>query len=544
MDNKNFSAEDDRKLISQYEMRYSDLRALQDNYVPLYNEIAVLGDPRNAYFRVEKSPGNLSHLTAKTDDTLQANLPLHASVMNSLLTPAAYLWHSMVFSDPEIQAQFGQQLSVQNMFIYKKRYSSFSNFVCAINTVYMNNALYGWYVMELSKDIAHKQVTYRALPIKEFVIDQNERGFVDTFYRKVKFTYRQLRQLFPDYVPNCAKDQANSDYPYQYLNRTMELLHVVEPSIEHNRKFDSVYIDLTERRIIKKTVEPYCKYIAGRAATFSNTNDPYGFSPVMSVLPSTKNLNAVSFDIVKAAHHASRFDLLAGDDIVNPKNYPDVTSIINGGIDSEGRPQVSVLSQRDLPTLDYMIQGWQKRIKDALFVDMFASLQETQSRSATDAMLKANERANIIAPMGDRFSRELLQPMIELELQMYSEMKVLPEFPEQAAGAHFDIVLDNPMLRGQRLDSAQAIMNLGSSYAQIQPFDTEFNLERTSRYLASAYNVPLEVFNTPEEKQQLIDERQAAAEQQQMIENANKVGAGIKNLAEAGNIMDNSGGQQ
>ena len=534
--------EDERRLITQYEQRFSDLRSLQDNYVPLYNEIAVLGDPRNAYFRVEKSPGNLSHLTAKTDDTLQANLPLHASVMNSLLTPAAYVWHSMIFSDPEIQAQYGQALAVQNMFIYKKRYSSLSNFVCAINTIYMNNALYGWYVMELSKDISHKQVTYRALPIKEFVIDQNERGFVDTFYRKVKMTYRQLRQLFPNYVPNCAKDAATSEYPYQYLNKSMELLHVVEPSIEHSRKFDSVYIDLSERKIIKKTVEPYCKYIAGRAATFSNTNDPYGFSPVMSVLPSTKNLNAVSFDIVKAAHHASRFDLLAGDDIINPKNYPDVTSIINGGIDSEGRPQVSVLNQRDLPTLDYMIQGWQKRIKDALFVDMFASLQETQSRSATDAMLKANERANIIAPMGDRFARELLQPMIELELKMYAEMNALPEFSAELSGAAFDIVLDNPMLRGQRLDSAEAILKLGTSYAQIQPFDAEFNLERAGKYLAEAYNVPLTVFNTPEEKKAILEERAAAAEQQEMMENANNIGAGIKNVVEATNLQN--GGQQ
>lgn len=531
--------EDDRKLISRYEQRYSDLRSLQDNYIPLYNELAVLGDPRNAYFRVEKSPGNLSHLTAKTDDTLQANLPLHASVMNSLLTPAAYVWHSMVFSDPQIQEQYGSELAVQNMYIYKRRYSAMSNFVCAINTIYMNNALYGWYVMELSKDIAHKQVTYRALPIKEFVIDQNERGFVDTFYRKVKMSYRKLKQMFPDYIPNCAKDQENSDYPYQYLNRTMELLHVVEPSLEHNRKFDSVYIDLTERRIIKKTVEPYSKYIAGRASTFANTNDPYGFSPVMSVLPSTKNLNAVSFDIVKAAHHASRYDLLAGEDIINPKNYSDVTSIINGGIDSEGRPQVSVLNQRDLPTLDYMIQGWQKRIKDALFVDMFASLQDTQSRSATDAMLKANERANIIAPMGDRFARELLQPMIELELKMYAEMRALPTFPDEVVGANFDVVLDNPMLRGQRLDSAQAIMNVGSTYAQIQQFSDEFNLERTVTYLAEAYNVPKTVFNTPEEKQRVLDERQAQMEQQQLVENANKIGSGMKNLVEAQNLQEN-----
>lgn len=528
--------EDESKFISRYETRYSDLASMQTNYLRLYDELAVLGDPRNAYFRVQRSPGDLSQLTPKTDDTLQSCLPLHAAVMNSLLTPAAYLWHSMAFSDASLQAQYGNRLAYQNMFLYKKRYSSLSNFTCAINTVYMNNALYGWYVMELSKDIAHKQVTYRALPIREFVIDQNERGFVDTFYRKVNFKYRQLRQLFPDYVPKCAQDAMSSDYPYAYLDKTMQLLHVVEPSLEKANKFDSIYIDMTERRIIKKTVEPYCKYIAGRSSTFSNSNDPYGFSQVMSVLPSTKNLNAVSFDLVKATHHASRYDLVTGDDIVNPKNYPDVTSIINGGIDSEGRPQVAVLNQRDMPTLDYMIQGWQKRIKDALFVDMFASLQETQSRSATDAMLKANERANIIAPIGDRFARELLQPMLELELKMYAEMRVLPDFPAETVGQPFDIVLDNPMFRGQRLDSANAILNLGQTMAQVQALDTEFNLERTGRYLAESYNVPLTVFNTAEEKAQIIQERQQQQEMQMLAENAGSIGSGLKAAAEAQNM--------
>lgn len=523
----------DQVLMTRYEKRYSDLAQYKQPYLRLYDEIAVMGDPRNAYFRTQNASGSLSHLVAKTDDTLQACLPVHCAVMNSLLTPAAYVWHQMRFADGDAQETYGDELSIQNDFIYKKRYSAASNFVCAINTVYMNNALYGWYVLEVTKDVAKKQVCYRALPIKEFVIDQNERGFIDTFYRKVKFTYRQLRQRFPKYVPKSAENMSNDQDPWAWLNKEVELLHVVEPSLTESNKFDSVYIDLTEKAIIEKTVESHCKYIAGRAGTFSNTNDPYGFSPVMSILPSTKNLNAVSFDIIKAVHHAQRFDLLAGEDIVNPRNYPDVTSIIQGGIDSDGRPQVGVLNQRDMPTLDYIITDWRKRIKDALFVDLFISLQDTQSRSATDAMLKANERANIIAPMGDRLARELLQPLIELELAYYNDMGVLPKFPEDASGQEFHILLDNPMMRGQRLDSANAIANMTATMSTAMTLDTEFNMDRTKQYLAESYNIPLTILNTDDEKAALVEQRQKQAEMQMMLENAGNVGSAIKSVADA-----------
>lgn len=523
---------EEQQQIARYKKRWSALDAMQTNYKPLYQELAVLCDPKNAYFQVKRAPGDLSHLVAKTDDTAQTYLPIHAAVMNSLLTPAAYLWHRMQFLNSEAQDTYGPQLDVQNRFIYNKRYSAASNFICAINTLYMNNAVYGWYVLEMTKDLTHKQVCYRALPVTEFVIDQNERGFVDTFYRKVEMTYRRLRQMFPNYVPKCAKDSP-SDNPFQWLDRSMCLMHVVEPSLTESGKFDSVYMDLNDNTIIEKTVEKHSKYIAGRAATFSNTNDPYGFSPMMSVMPSVKNLNAISFDLVKAAHHASRFDLVAGDDIVNPKNYPDVTSIINGGFDSEGHMQVGVLSQRDMPTLDYMVNGWRQRIKDALFVEMFSILQDTQSRSATDAMLKANERANIIAPMGDRFARELLMPMIELELQYYAEMHELPEFPEEAKGETFDIVLDNPMLRGQRLDSANAVSNMAASLAQVQPLESEFNMDETKLYLAQAFNIPQSLFNTPEQKQAIVEAQQQNAQMQMLMENANNIGSGVKNLMEA-----------
>ena len=100
--------------VARYDARYSALSALQTNYKPLYQELAVLCDPKNAYFQVKRSPGDMSHLVAKTDDTAQTYLPIHAAVMNSLLTPAAYIWHRMQFLNTESQEQYGPQLDYQN----------------------------------------------------------------------------------------------------------------------------------------------------------------------------------------------------------------------------------------------------------------------------------------------------------------------------------------------------------------------------------------------------------------------------------------------
>jgi hypothetical protein len=90
---------EDEQLIARYTKRKQHLFSMKQNYLPIYQELAILGDPRNAYFTVRRNNGDISQVTAKTDDTLQSCLPMHAAVMNSLLTPAAYRWHSMVFPD-------------------------------------------------------------------------------------------------------------------------------------------------------------------------------------------------------------------------------------------------------------------------------------------------------------------------------------------------------------------------------------------------------------------------------------------------------------
>ena len=195
-----------------------------------------------------------------------------------------------------------------------------------------------------------------------------------------------------------------------------------------------------------------------------------------------------------------------------------------------------------MPNTEFVQKSYQDKIKIALFVNFFLSLNDTQSRSATDSMLKANEKANMVAPTGDRIARELLIPMIELELQYYGDMHMLPQFPAEIKNlgliTDFDITLDNPMLKGQRIDSANGIMTMAQYLASIVGLDTEFNIDRTKQVLAEIFNIPQAVLNTPDEKKEVNDAKVQAQQLAMLAENAGGIGSGIKDLAEIG------GGQQ
>lgn len=521
-------------LIARYENRLQQLELKRDNYMNLWEELAILTDPRNAYFRTTRPNGDLSQLIPKTDDTFQSLLPTHAAIMHSLLTPMAYRWHNFTFFNQDLQKEYGYILDQTSEMLHRKRYSARSGFSGAISECYTSLAVYGHCILEVTKDIKTRSVMYKALPIKEFCIDKDANGFINTFYRKVEMTYRNLRTLFPNYIPEKYKLDG---IDYRWLDETMELLCIVEPSITESNKFDNVWIDKTNHCILEKTTTPKSRFICCRANVFPSSDDPYGFSAAMEVMPSLKSLCSLSYSILKLGDNAARLDYLTGEDVINPAAFAGNGNIIEGGIDEDGRRMVERLEYPSLPNVEYVQRSYIEKIKAALFINFFMTFNETQSRSATDSLIKNNEKANLVAPTGDRIARELLIPMIELELQYYGDMHVLPQFPSEikdlGLATDFDITLDNPMLKGQRMDSANAILSMAQSFASIVNLDTEFNVDRTKSVLAEIFNVPQSVFNTPAEKQAIVVEKQKQQEMALLAENAGGIGKGIKDITDA-----------
>lgn len=529
--------------FNYYNARKQTLDAKRTNYLPKWDEIAVFVDPRNAYFRVKRTNGNLSQLIPKMDDTAQSLLPIYAAVLNSMLTPQAYIWHKLQFFDDNVQKQYGPQLDEENKFIYNRRYSAYSNFSPAMNECYMSAGAYGHAIMQLVPDYKHKCISYQTLPIREFYIDKDAYGFINVFYREVEYTMRNLLSIFPNYMPEKYRDRED----LKWLDEHVTLLHAVEPSFEESGKYHSAYIDLTNKEIISESELKYCPYLCFRSSVFPSSDDPYGFSPCMSVLPSIKALNSLQFNFLKQTDLVGQPTLLTNSDVIDGRKVTASGSVIEGGIDDEGRPMVQALkAYGDLPSMDYLIGKYQDSISTALLAKYMALMSDTQSRSATDAMIKSNERANLVAPSGDRISREFLLPMIETELAIYGDMNILPPMPTELKelDTAFDVILDNPMLKGQRMDSVNSAVNLMGmigQFAQLDPaIANSVNVDKLVRYIQENMNVPTQVMNTPEE---VAAQNEADAQQQQlmaMVNAAPQVGKAMKDMAQAQEITGGS----
>lgn len=532
---------DIKRDIQYYINRLHILQQKRQPYDPKWDELAVFCDPRNAYFRVKRSNGDLSQLIPKMDDTAQLHLPMYAAVLNSMMTPQAYLWHKMRFIDDDVQAQYGQMLAKQNEMLFNMRYSATSNFQAAINEAYISAAVFGHGILQIVPDLKRKRVNYYALPIKEFYIDKDAFGYINTFYRKVDMKMRHVLQQFPNYMPEKYKDRDDT----KWLDDNIEVLHAVEPSFKSATKYHSAYIDITNKEMMEEPSEmSYCTYMGFRSAVFPSSDDPYGFSPCMSVLPSIKALNSLQFNFLKQTDLAGQPTLLTNSDIIDATKVAANGTVVEGGIDDEGRQMVQALrTYNEMPALDYQIQQYQEKIRQALFVNYLATFSPTQSRSATDAMIKANEKANLVAPSGDRIARELLLPLIEAELIIYGDMNILPQMPAELKDlrTQYDIILDSPLLKGQRMDSVNSAVTLMQHVSQFAAVDpnavNSINLDRLIRYLQDAMNVPASVMNSQKEVEAIAEAKANAQDMQIMAQNAAGVGSAIKDLAQAEQIM-------
>jgi hypothetical protein len=265
----------------------------------------------------------------------------------------------------------------------------------------------------------------------------------------------------------------------------------------------------------------------------------------MSVLPSIKALNSLQFNFLKQTDLVGQPTLLTNSDVIDARKVAASGQVIEGGIDDEGRPMVQALrAYGDLPSMDYLIQKYQDTISTVLLAKYMALMSDTQSRSATDAMIKSNERANLVAPSGDRIAREFLLPLIETELAIYGKMNILPPMPAELKNVDtsFDIILDNPMLKGQRMDSVNSAVNMMGMVGQFAQLDSNIvntvDVDKLLRYVQENMNVPAQVMRTPDEVAAM---NEASAQQQELMAMANaapNVGKAMKDIAQAQQISE------
>jgi hypothetical protein len=524
-------------------------RAVFDSH---WREIAQRILPRADFFRTNRQPGD-KHTEYIFDATANLALERFSAAMESMLTPRTQRWHKLRCADQALDENpaVRQYLDDVTQILFSVRYAPGGNFASQANEVYMSLGAFGTGALFVD-ELLGQGIRYRSVHLGELYIAENFQGVIDTVYRKFQMTARQMAQRWgTDSLSDRQKGllEKSPDQP-------LDVIHAVQPreDVDYGKKnskgmpISSCYVNLETRALMDEGGYHRMPYAVGRYVT--GPKETYGRSPAMTVLPDIKMINEMSKTTMRAAHKLVDPPLLLQDDGALQAFDLRPGALNYGGVDEQGRQLVHPLqtgARLDIG-LDMMEQR-RKTINDAFLVTLFQILVDAPTMTATEAMLRAQEKGALLAPTMGRQQSELLGPLIEREIDILARAGALPPMPRELieAGGSVEVEYVSPLNRAQRADEGVAILRTLESIGPLAQIDPSvmmvFDPQAVARELADINGVPQKVMRTPD---QIAAMQQAQAQQAQaaaLLQAAPVVSGAAKDLAQAQSLAGASPSQ-
>jgi hypothetical protein len=265
-------------------------------------------------------------------------------------------------------------------------------------------------------------------------------------------------------------------------------------------------------------------------------------------LPDIKMLNEMAKTDIRAAHKLIDPPILMHDDGILGGGAMTVNmrpgGLNVGGVNRDGRPMIQPFNTGARVDInEAKMEQRREAIDDAFLVTLFQILVETPRMTATEALIRAQEKGMLLTPTMGRHQSEALGPLIERELDLLMFHKVLPPMPPilSEAGGEYQIVYDSPMSRMQRAEElvgVQRTMELLAPFAQMDPTVLDvFDKDELARLTAEVSGVPTPVMRSPQAVAEL--RKQRAEQEQAMMEMqaAPQMAGAMKDAAQAHNLL-------
>lgn len=526
-----------------------------------WREIAERILPRSDLFRTNRQPGD-KHTERVFDATANLALERFAAAMESMLTPRTQKWHKLRTGVPELddQKEIKEYLDAVTQILFSVRYAPKANFASQANEAFMSLGAFGTGGVYIDEAVGGG-IRYRSVHLSELYIAENFQGVIDTVYRKFQMTARQVMQRTtlkgplrwkPEDIPSKIKEAAEK-FPEQLF----DFLHAVQPNddVKYGRKdykgmlFSSCYISIEGRQMVHEGGYRTMPYAVGRYVT--SPKEIYGRSPAMTVLPDIKMLNEMSKTVIRAAHKIVDPPLLLQEDGALQAFDMRPSALNFGGVNEQGQQLVHpLITNARIDIGEAMMDQRRKVINDAFLVTLFQILVDAPQMTATEAMLRAQEKGALLAPTMGRQQSEFLGPMIEREIDILAKAGALPPMPEMLLemGGMVEIEYVSPLNRAQRSEDGVAILRTLeslASLAQINPKVLDlFDPIETARELADINGVPAKIMRSPEQLEQKEAEETQQAQAAALLQAAPVVSNSAKSLAQAASLASAAPPQQ
>jgi len=534
--------------------RFRSLEGDRGNWETHWEEIAERVLPRQIGFVGERTDGEKK--TQKVFDSKPAlALDRFAAVMDSMLTPRQQKWHNLrttnadLNRDYEVQAWFYEV----NNILYDARYSPRANFAGQNYERWISTGAFGTGVLFIDFDERNPTLRYRCVNLRDVFMLENHQGAIDTVFRKFKYTAKQAAQRWGDKaLPERIKKALENP---NEANKKFDFLHVVTPREDYRpgradargKPFLSCYIAL-EDRVLVAPEGGYNTFPYSISRYVTAPDEVYGRSPAMMALPDIKMLNEMAKTDIRAVHKLIDPPILLHDDGILGGGAMSVNmrpgGLNVGGVNRNGQAMMQPFqtgARADIA--EGKMEQRRMAIDDAFLVTLFQILVETPRMTATEALIRAQEKGMLLGPTMGRQQSEALGPQIERELDLLTFHRVLPPMPEimREAGGEYEIVYDSPMSRMQRAEElvgVQRTMELLAPFANMNPEILDvFDQDELARMTAEVSGVPTPILRSPDAVAQIRQARAQAEQDAAMVAAAQPLAGAMKDAAQANALL-------
>ena len=489
----------------------------RSNWESHWQQLADFISPRKADITKKRTSGD-KRTELVFDGTAIHAAEMLAASLHGMLTNPSSAWFSLRFKDRELDGDDEAKEWLEG--VTDVMYNTFnrSNFAEAVHELYSDLVVFGTAVMSIEKDDV-TDVRFSTRHIAECYLAEDEKGTVDTVYRKFKMTCIAMRKMFgEENLPPRLQNMARME-PY----KEVELLHAVFPREAYditqldslNKPFASVYIDPHDKITISEGGYDELPYVCPRFLKASFELG-YGRSPAMTALADTKMLNKMSEVIIRSAQKQVDPPLMLPDD-----GFMMPIRTVPGGLNyyrSGTRDRIEPLNIGANNSLGLNMEEQRRNaIRSAFYVDQLILSQGPQM-TATEVIQRTEEKMRLLGPVLGRFQAEMLQPLIERVYNVLSRERKFAAPPEFLANNDVEIEYISPLAKAQRLGDVQSAMRLFEMLAplsQVNPAVFDYvDMDGLAKYVIRILGVPA---STIKSDQQVAQEREARQQMQQQM---------------------------
>lgn len=535
--------------VEQMLRTFSSLKSSRDNWETHWEEIAERVLPRQMGFLGDRTDGEKR--TQKIFDSRpMVALDRFGAVMDSMLTPRQQRWHNLRTTNEALNRDFTVQqwfYEVNNI-LYMARYAPKANFASQNFERWISVGAFGTGALFIDFD-AKTGLRYRCVNLRDLYLLENHQGMIDAVFRTFKYTARQAAQRWgeknlPERIMKALENPSRQ-------NDKFEFLHVVAPRDDFDptradargKPYGSYYISVADK-VLMAPPGGYNSFPYSVSRYVTAPDEVYGRSPAMMALPDIKMLNEMAKTDIRAAHKLIDPPILLHDDGILGGGAMTVNmrpgGLNVGGVNRNGQAMIQPFnSGARVDINEAKMEQRRTAIDDAFLVTLFQILVETPRMTATEALIRAQEKGMLLTPTMGRQQSEALGPLIERELDLLMFHRVLPPMPDilREAGGEYEIVYDSPMSRMQRAEElvgVQRTMELLTPFAQIDPTVLDvFDKDELARLTAEVSGVPTPVLRGPDAIAALRQQRAQQEQDAMMMQAAQPLAGAIKDVAQA-----------